>query len=303
MVQSPLNYTGGKYRLLPQLLPLFPDRVGLLLDLFCGGGNVGANIKCDKIWFNDINRDVIKLLELFAKSDPEKLLSEIEKIIRKFGLSDVSKYGYEFYGCNSSEGVSRYNEPHYNELRKYTNSFKRKTRSYYVHLYVLIVFAFNNQIRFNSSHAFNLPVGKRDFNLRMRDKLLKFSEIVSSADPIFTYIDFRKIDVSRLKEDDFVYVDPPYLITCATYNEQNGWTEKDERDLLMFLDSLNQRNIRFALSNVLTNKGKANTILREWLERNPQYNCTHLNYDYSNSNYHKTESEQKSDEVLIRNYI
>ena len=27
MIQSPLNYTGGKYRLLSQILPLFPDDI------------------------------------------------------------------------------------------------------------------------------------------------------------------------------------------------------------------------------------------------------------------------------------
>ena len=303
MIQSPLNYTGGKYRLLPQLLPLFPDKVRVLLDIFCGGGNVGANANCERIWFNDINNDVIQLLKLFANSDPKKLISSIEKIICKFGLSDVSKYGYEYYGCSSSEGVAKYNESRFNELRSYTNSFEKRTKSYYTHLYVLIVYAFNNHIRFNSSHAFNLPVGKRDFNKKMKDKLMSFCEAVGKAEPLFTSKDFRKIDISVLTENDFVYADPPYLITCATYNEQGGWTEKDERDLLNFLDNLHQRNIKFALSNVLTNKGKTNEILIEWLERNPQYNCTHLKYDYANSNYHKTDSDQKSDEVLIRNYM
>ena len=54
----------------------------------------------------------------------------------------------------------------------------------------------------------------------------------------------------------FVYADPPYLITCATYNEQGGWTEKDEYDLLAFLDNLSKNRIKFALSNVLSSKGK-----------------------------------------------
>ena len=43
IIQSPLNYTGGKFRLLPQLLPLFPKDAGTFVDLFCGGCNVGIN--------------------------------------------------------------------------------------------------------------------------------------------------------------------------------------------------------------------------------------------------------------------
>lgn len=37
-VKSPLNYTGGKYKLLPQLLELFPKQVNIFVDLFAGGG-------------------------------------------------------------------------------------------------------------------------------------------------------------------------------------------------------------------------------------------------------------------------
>ena len=65
----------------------------------------------------------------------------------------------------------------------------------------------------------------------------------------FTCCDFRNFDVSFLTSNDFVYVDPPYLITCATYNEQGGWDEKAEKDLLAFLDELHNKGIRFALHN------------------------------------------------------
>ncbi|WP_306306929.1 DNA adenine methylase [Helicobacter cinaedi] len=40
--------------------------------------------------------------------------------------------------------------------------------------------------------------------------------------------------MSKINENDFVYIDPPYLITCATYNENGGWDEQDEKDLLVF---------------------------------------------------------------------
>lgn len=40
------------------------------------------------------------------------------------------------------------------------------------------------------------------------------------------------------------YVDPPYIITCATYNEQGGWGETEEKDLLAFLDKLHNQGVR-----------------------------------------------------------
>ena len=44
--QSPMNYTGNKYKLLPQLLPLFPDadNVATFYDAFCGGLAVSLNV-------------------------------------------------------------------------------------------------------------------------------------------------------------------------------------------------------------------------------------------------------------------
>jgi len=169
-------------------------------------------------------------------------------------------------------------------------------------LYVLIVYAFNNQIRFNSKNEFNLPVGKRDFNDKMKEKLCDFIDRLRSGNYIFSCVDFREYDVSALTGNSLVYCDPPYLITCATYNEQDGWNERRERDLLAFLDNLNKNNIPFALSNVLNNKGKTNTILSEWLKQR-HYRVISLNCSYSNSNYHTKDKTTSAAEVLIVNYF
>ena len=93
------------------------------------------------------------------------------------------------------------------------------------------------------------------------------------------------------------------MITCATYNEQGGWDETAEKDLLAFLDGLHSKNIRFALSNVLRSKGKENKILIEWLEKNKdKYKTIYLNYSYSNSNYQTKDRTSVAEEVLIVNY-
>ena len=189
------------------------------------------------------------------------------------------------------------------KLRDDFNAIQNEDYYYYVMLYVIIVYAFNNQIRFNSKGEFNLPVGKRDFNQKMADKLSVFIDRVQTQNCIFNCKDFREFDISQLDRNDFVYVDPPYLITCATYNEQGGWNEDSERDLLAFLDTLSEKNIRFALSNVLRSKGKENLILIEWLNKhNDKYRAIPLNYSYSNSNYQTKDKVSVSEEVLIVNY-
>ena len=132
---------------------------------------------------------------------------------------------------------------------------------------------------------------------------LRYFYLRSIQNCIFSCRDFRDFDVFALTSQDFVYADPPYLITCATYNERGGWSETDEKDLLSFLDELNGRNIRFALSNVLRSKGRENNILVDWLDKNAdKYKIIQLNFSYSNSNYQTKDKTSASEEVLIINY-
>ena len=303
MIQSPLNYIGGKYKLLPQILPLFPAHIDTFVDMFCGGLNVGINVKADKYLYNDTNMHLLCLYNTFKNLGKKAIYEWIYQIITDYGLSNVSKYGYDYYGCNSSKGLGEYNKKSFLKLRNDFNQASVEDYRYYVMFYVIVVYAFNNQIRFNSKGEYNLPVGKRDFNSKMSKKLSDFIDILHSQDCRFFCKDFREFKDTDFKRQDFIYADPPYLITCATYNEKAGWTEQDEIDLLDFLDSLHENGIRFALSNVLSNKGKKNTLLLDWIERNSDsYKVIELNYSYANSNYHSKDKTSSTREVLIINY-
>ena len=301
VIPSALNYTGGKYKLLSQILPLFPKDVDQVVDLFCGGCNVGINVDCNKVLFNDSNEYLMGVLDTFRRLTKEEVFDWIYMSIDKYELSLVSKNGYDFYNCESSKGLGEYNKVGYNKLRDDFNKKTSKDNEYYLMLYLLIVYSFNNQLRFNKKGEFNLPVGKRDFNSKMQGKLEAFIDRVKSGDYKFTTDDFRNVSMEGYTDKSFFYVDPPYLITRATYNEQAGWTENDEKDLLKYLEALDKKGIRFALSNVLENKGKENTILSEWINQNKKFKAIPLNYDYTNSNYH-TKKEGITREVLVVNY-
>ncbi len=302
MIQSPLNYTGGKYKLLPQILPLFPQEIHTFVDLFCGGCNVGINVHADSILYNDICSPLINLYSVMQRTSPQEFIHALESVIERYGLSDVKTHGYRFYGCNSTDGLSKYNRKRYLALRNDFNARPDHDDEYYIYLYVLIIYAFNNQIRFNRNGAFNLPPGKRDFNQRMYEKLVIFLDTLQAQNASFFNQDFHTLDFTQLDETDFVYADPPYLITCAAYNEQGGWTQENEVDLLHLLDQLSGRNIRFALSNVLESKGQRNTILSQWLNQRPDYRMIDLNYHYRNSNYQRKLKNTATREILVTNY-
>ena len=284
-IKSPMNYTGGKYKLLPQILPLFPTEINTFVDLFTGGGNIAVNVNANKIIANDNETHVIDIYKAFQNGydSVEGIINAIESYIAKYNLS-----------IDNTEG--------FNKLRNDYNSnpFKSNYITSTV-LYVLICYSFNHQFRFNSEGEFNMPFGKNrsQWNDTMKKNIINFHKAITEKNIIFTNKDFNELKIDKLSSNDFVYCDPPYLITCATYNEKDGWNENSERKLLELLDKLNSQSVKFALSNVLFSKGKTNDILIEWSQK---YNVHHLDYTYQNCNYHTKDKESKPDEVLITNY-
>ena len=290
-VKSPMNYTGGKYKLLHQIEPLFPEDINLFVDLFTGGGNIAVNVKANKIVANDCEENIIGIYKTFQKYDNvDELIGQIEEIIKTYGLTidnmeAYNKFRNDYNSLKTSQG-------NYSPLSSYNIN---------ILLYVLICYSFNHQYRFNSKGEFNMPFGKErsQWNENMKNNLINFHRQIKEKDIVFLNKDFRQLKVDKLGINDFVYCDPPYLITCATYNEKDGWNQECEEDLLNLLDELNTKKIKFALSNVLYSKGKTNDLLIEWSKK---YNVHHLDYTYQNCNYHTKDKTNKSDEVLIANY-
>lgn len=65
-INTPMNYTGSKYKLLEQLLPEFDYTKSIFLDIFTGGGSIYTNIldKFDKVIVNDIIKDLVGIHEV-----------------------------------------------------------------------------------------------------------------------------------------------------------------------------------------------------------------------------------------------
>lgn len=299
-VKSPLNYTGGKFKLLSQLEDHFPKSIETFIDLFGGGFNVGANVNSSKIVYNDNQKQTMRIVELFKKFHFKQIIERIDSIISEFGLSNSYQKGYEFYGCNCSQGLGNFNKSKYEKLRGKYNKEKKNCIEADFDLLTLIIFSFNNQIRFNSKCEFNMPVGKRDFNSQSRKHIEYFSRRLFNRDIEFTSQDFRKLDISKY-DSPFVYCDPPYFLGKASYNENGGWSEQDEKDLLTLLSKLNNEGIKFALSNMIKHKGQEHTILENWVKNNG-FNLIKIKSNYSNSNYHIINNKLVTEEVLITNY-
>ena len=86
-IKSPLNYIGGKTKLLPQLLPLFPDNITTFVEPFCGGYNVGINVKAERYFAFDVNSYLVELLQYMKDHDFDSICKEVEHTIDLYGLS------------------------------------------------------------------------------------------------------------------------------------------------------------------------------------------------------------------------
>lgn len=281
--KSPLNYIGGKYKMLPKIMKFFPRQINTMYDLFAGGCDVCTNVTANQIYANDINFFVIDIYRAFQNLSIEDLLAQIDHIINQWQLSMYNEYGYL-------------------ALRDHYNSLPIAMRNP-IELYVLVCHSFNYQFRFNNNKCFNNPFGRErsSFNPTMRENLITFHEKIANIH--FSSHNFYDLDLRFLGQGDFLYADPPYRITTASYNDGKrgfkGWSIDDDLYLFDLLDQLDRQGVKFALSNVTEHKGNRNHELIRWKH---QYHTHRINYNYNNSNYQAQNKELVTREVLITNY-
>ena len=254
-IKSPINYSGGKYRLLKQIMPLFPTNINTFVDLFCGAGTVGINVNANKIISNDYINYLPELFNTWKNKSLDEINKYIDKTIKENDLSPLNKEAFENFRNK------------YNETKNIED------------LFILICYSFNFQIRFNNSQKYNSSFGKEasTMNDNIRSNVNKFVTAIHNKNINFQCADFREFAFKQLKQDDVVYCDPPYLISGAVYQDGKrgfkGWNQQDDIDLYNILDELNSRNVKFALSNMLENKGNKNKYLIEWSQK---YNIHNL---------------------------
>lgn len=284
-IHSPLNYTGSKYRLLPQILPLFPKNIDTFVDLFCGGCNVGVNVSANKYLFNDVQSEIIGLYKTMIDLGADCFITKAINVM-------------EAYKLINKRNIMQENKTAFTELKNDTNKLEH-TEDYYVNLFILVQFSFCNQIRFNRNGEYNMTAGDGVFSINKFEETRRFIRRLTEIPIEFSVNSFVDFDYTKLDSNSFVYLDPPYLITEAIYN--SGWGNDEETKLLDLLGNLSSRNIKWALSNVIDAKGKRNNILYDWLS-DSNYATHHLDVHYTRNHNNTGQHTHFTDEVLITNY-
>lgn len=271
--ESPLNYMGSKAKMIDSIKIHMPDKYEKFIDAFGGGFNVGINISNHRVIYNDVNHFVKELVESFRTYDTYEYLMYIRKMTKKFGLSKANSEAY----------VS---------ARQFYNSKPAPDRDPRM-LYTVLLYGFQQQLRFNSRHEFNNPVGMRWFNDRMLAKMISFSRAIKNGDYILKSEDYLNLN-ELIKDNDFVYMDPPYRLTRGSYNDGkrgfSGWDISTEQTMLNFCDRLNERKVKFMISYVIEHGGEFNDIINTWIEEN-QYRIIEV-----------SQKNIQRKEILIVNY-
>lgn len=297
-IRSPLFYVGDKYKLMPQLNLLFPKNIDKYYDVFCGGGSASINVNANSFYLNDLDSRIIDLhshLQINSR-DIDEFICKMYGIIEYYGLS-LSERGSNqeieaLKKIYKKTYYAKYNKESYVKMKNDYNDNQDNIDL----LYLLLVYGFNHMIRFNKEGKFNLPVGNVDWNKNVTNALKHYADWYNSnIVTLSSATDFEQFVISKeLSSKDFLYFDPPYLITGSDYNKL--WSDQDELRLYDLLDQLDGMGVKWGLSNMITHKGKVNNLLLKWGKR---YNEYQINSNYISRFDNSVKKDSK--EVYITN--
>ena len=270
IIKSPLNYTGSKYSIYNEILKIMPKHISSFIDIMGGAFNVGVNVVAEQVVYNEFLPHTFKIIKLLINTDKQTIINNVEEIINKYNLKKADKESYL-------------------RLRDDYN----KTNDVYK-LFVLHMYCFQNQMRFNSKLEFNSPVGNCSYNETLIERIKLFNP--KTKDYQLYNISYENIDYMKYDKNSVFYFDPPYFITNATYNDGKrgfvGWNADEETKLLDYITNLHLSGYKFILSNVLYHNDTQNNLLIEWIK-------THNFYV---KNIDNVGSKNSRDEVLISNF-
>jgi len=297
LYRSPLFYVGDKYKLINEIKQYFPANISNFIEPFAGGGSVFMNVIAEKYFLNDIDKNVVSLHTFLIEQskNPKLFFQNIENKVNEYGFSFSCKSNgipQDLKDNYKKTYFAKFNKDGFERLRTdYNQSQERDVLT----LYLLLIYGFNRMLRFNSQGNFNLPVGNVDFNSNVVLALNHYFKLVSEKKIQWFNLDYKDfINTLEIAENDFIYFDPPYLITFSEYNKL--WNDDIEKEFVEFLTDLHSTGVKFAVSNVISYKDKENNIFKDWAK---SYFTIPIKSNYIS--YHDN-SIKNFQEVLVTNY-
>ena len=268
-----LKWVGGKRQLLDEIRPLIPQ-CSTYYEPFIGGGAVLFDIQPKKAIINDSNEELINVYKTI-KSNPDELIKKLSY----HQEHNCEEYFYEIRALDRNK----------NQFDILTD-VERAARIIYLNKT-----CFNGLFRVNSSGEFNSPWGKyKNPNIVNETSIKAVSKYLNKANISIRCGDYRDALI-RIRKGAFVYLDPPYM-PISSSSSFTGYTagkfgEEEQRQLKEQCDILNERGVKFLLSNSSC----------DFIEE--LYSGYKIEKVKAKRNINsKAEKRGEIDEVLVRNY-
>lgn len=196
-----IKWSGSKRPLSEEIIQYYPKNIDVYYEPFCGSCSMlfqllHSDIKCNKYVCSDKNEELIQYFNM-VKDNPLRIYQE---------------YKNRWDVLTSLDTITEKRE-YYNKVRdNYNNS-----KNIFDFIFLTRTSA-NGLIRYNSKGAFNAPfhLTRNGINPeRFKAILLQWSNKLNEFNVEFKNISYTEISP---KENDFVFLDPPYANTKGMYN-------------------------------------------------------------------------------------
>jgi len=230
LVAPVVKWAGGKRQLASTLKALLPRQMERWCEPFAGGAALLFELQPRVAQVNDINQDLIGAYHVI-KNDVEALIRELKT------YKNDPDFFYSIRNCDRDKNL-------YESL----SELKKAARLIYLNKT-----CYNGLFRVNNAGEFNTPFGYyKAPNIVNAPVLRAVSEYFNGNEITFSSLSYEKV-LENLQRDSFVYLDPPYDPVTSTSNftgyARGGFSREDQVKLRKECDKLDERKIRFMLSN------------------------------------------------------
>lgn len=227
-----LKWVGGKRQLLPAIIKVLPKdiRKRVYYEPFIGGGALFFKIQPKNAIINDFNEELINVY-ITIRDKTEELLESLSH--------HKNNPEYYYYLRNLDRD---------NKLFSTLSDVERASRIIYLNKT-----CYNGLYRVNNAGEFNVPYGGyKNPNIINAPILKAVSKYLKSNNITILCGDYSTA-LENADTNSFAYLDPPYQPLSSGNNFtgyiRGGWEESDQIRLKRTCDELNNRGVKFLLSN------------------------------------------------------
>lgn len=255
-----IKYRGGKSKELTHFINHLPKEYSRYIEPFFGGGALYFYLQPEKAIINDINSRLYGFYKEMQENYPKARI-QLDKLQKEY--EENQKAYEELKTKNPNKRVENKNEALYYFMR---DAFNHKIDTPYLSSVVYFFInktAYSGMIRYNTNNEYNVPFGRyKNFNTKLitdaHFKLLQRTEI-------YNY-DYSKI-FDMTKNDDFIFLDPPYDCVFSDYGNKkykDGFGEDEHRRLAADFKNLSSKALLVIGKTPLTEELYSKFIIEEY---------------------------------------